>query len=106
MTVNQLPALTSDLDQAARDITTYGLCLVDGVLSPDQLSRARTALYEAAADDRAQGREQPRFGLDFGDDNQRERGLVSRRIHRGERPLADVTPLNAGARRHRDHHRG
>jgi len=76
--VNQLPALTSDLDQAERDIATYGLCLVDGVLSADQLRRARTALYEAAADDRAQGREQPRFGLDYGDDNQRVWNVLNR----------------------------
>lgn len=78
MTVNQLPSLTSDLDQAERDIATYGLCLVDGVLSADQLRRARAALYEAAADDRAQGREQPRFGLDYGDDNQRVWNVLNR----------------------------
>ncbi len=35
-------------------------------------------MYEAAADDRAQGREQPRFGLDYGDDNQRVWNVLNR----------------------------
>jgi ectoine hydroxylase-related dioxygenase (phytanoyl-CoA dioxygenase family) len=77
--VNQLPAPTNDLDRAERDIATFGLCLVEGVLTPGQIERARGALYRAAADDRAQGREQPaRFGLDYGDANQRVWNVLNR----------------------------
>ena len=77
-TVNVLPLPTRDLDQAERDIATYGLCLVEGVLSPDQLRHARTALYKAAADDRTKGREKTRFGLDYGDANQRVWNVLNR----------------------------
>jgi hypothetical protein len=73
-----LPALTKDLDQAERDIAQFGLCLVDGVLTPLQIERARTALYRAAADDLAQGRPQPHFGLDYGDGNQRVWNVLNR----------------------------
>ncbi len=73
-----LPTLTQDLAQAERDIVQFGLCLVEGVLTPAQIDRARTALYRAAADDIAQGREQPRFGLDYGDANQRVWNVLNR----------------------------
>lgn len=73
-----LPALTTDLDQAERDIAQFGLCLVDGVLTPSQFERARAALYRAAADDLAQGRESPPFGLDYGDGNQRVWNVLNR----------------------------
>jgi len=53
--------------------------MVDAVLTGAQLERARDALYRAAADDRARGREQ-KFGLDYVDDgtNQRVWNLLSR----------------------------
>jgi Phytanoyl-CoA dioxygenase (PhyH) len=73
-----LPPLTNDLAQAERDIAQFGLCLVAGVLTPTQIDRARTALYRAAADDIAQGRKQPRFGLDYGDANQRVWNVLNR----------------------------
>ena len=73
-----LPALTQDLAQAERDIAQFGLCLVEGVLTPAQIERAHTALYRAAAADIAQGREQPRFGLDYGDANQRVWNVLGR----------------------------
>ncbi len=76
--MSDLPLPTTDFAQAERDIAEYGLCLVTDVLSPDQLARARTALYEAAADDRAQGREPPQFGLDYGDSNQRVWNVLNR----------------------------
>jgi ectoine hydroxylase-related dioxygenase (phytanoyl-CoA dioxygenase family) len=73
-----LPRITNDLAQAECDIAEYGLCLVEGVLTPGQLDRARTALYRAAADDVEQGREQPRFALDYGDGNQRVWNVLNR----------------------------
>src|SRR5215468_3690313 len=73
-----LPPPTCDLRQAERDIAEYGLCLVTDVLTPAQVDRARTALYRAAADDLAQGRERPQFGLDYGDGNQRVWNVLSR----------------------------
>src|SRR5262245_61989918 len=75
---DSLPQPTRDLDRAERDLRDYGLCLVTDVLTKPQLERARTALYEAAADDLAQGREQPHFGLDYGDGNQRVWNVLSR----------------------------
>jgi ectoine hydroxylase-related dioxygenase (phytanoyl-CoA dioxygenase family) len=73
-----LPPITSDLERAERDIAEHGLCLVANVLTAAQLERARTALYRAAADDIAQGREQPHFGLDYGDGNQRVWNVLNR----------------------------
>ena len=73
-----LPKPTNDLDRAQRDLRDVGLCLVSDVLAAAQLERARAALYRAAADDVAQGREQPRFGLDYGDGNQRVWNVLSR----------------------------
>ncbi len=73
-----LPAITRDLDRAGADIAEFGFCLVEGVLKPAQIERARNALYRAAADDLTQGREQPRFGLDYGDGNQRVWNVLNR----------------------------
>jgi len=73
-----LPTPTNDLDRAERDLREFGLCLVTGVLTSEQLERARSALYRAAADDVTRGREQPHFGLDYGDGNQRVWNVLSR----------------------------
>ena len=79
MEQNGLPKPTRDLAQAARDIKTHGLCMVEGVLAGDTLKRVRDALYRAADDDRARGREQ-KFGLDYAHDdtNQRVWNVLSR----------------------------
>ena len=70
---------TIDLDRAAADLREDGLCIVPGALDADTLTTARTALYEAAARDRAEGRE-VRFGLDYAADttNQRVWNLPNR----------------------------
>jgi len=73
-----LPKPTNDLDRAERDLREFGLCLVSDALTRSQLDRARSALYRAAEYDIAQGREQPRFGLDCGDGNQRVWNVLSR----------------------------
>ncbi|HEY4345446.1 MAG TPA: phytanoyl-CoA dioxygenase family protein [Parvibaculum sp.] len=74
-----LPKPTRDLAQAARDIKAHGLCMVEGVLEGDKLARVREALYRAADDDRARGRER-KFGLDYAHDetNQRVWNVLSR----------------------------
>ncbi len=74
-----LPKPTRDLARAARDIKEHGLCLVEGVLEGATLARVRDALYRAADDDRARGREQ-KFGLDYAHDdtNQRVWNVLSR----------------------------
>ena len=76
---NALPAITSDLEQAKRDIVEYGLCIVEGAITPAQLKRARTAFYHAAEEDRARGQEQ-KFSLDYEEDNSNQRvwNLLSR----------------------------
>jgi len=76
---NALPAITSDLEQAKRDIVEYGLCIVEDAITPAQLKRARTAFYHAAEEDRARGQEQ-KFSLDYEEDNSNQRvwNLLSR----------------------------
>ena len=77
--MNVLPSPTRDLDQAEHDIATYRP--VSGrrrVERGPAAAGARRRLYNAAADDRAQGREQPRFGLDYGDANQRVWNVLNR----------------------------
>ena len=78
-TLAALPAPTADLEQARRDILDYGVAIVPDVLSGETLKRARDALYRAADDDRARGREQ-KFGLDYGHDetNRRVWNVLSR----------------------------
>lgn len=73
-----LPAPTADLDRAEHDLATHGICAVTDVLTADQLERARTAIYAAAADDRARGRERHGFVLDTDQRNQRVWNLLSR----------------------------
>jgi hypothetical protein len=74
-----LPKPTRDLAQAEQDIRDFGLCLFEGALAPEQHARVRDALYRAAADDRARGRE-AKFGFDYAHDdtNQRVWNLLSR----------------------------
>ncbi|HEX2889919.1 phytanoyl-CoA dioxygenase family protein [Vineibacter terrae] len=73
------PAPTRDPARAARDIATFGFCIVPDVLAGDRLARVRDALYRAADEDRARGREQ-KFRLDYAHDdtNQRVWNLLSR----------------------------
>ena len=70
---------TIDLDHAVAELKEDGLCIVPGALDAETLTTARTALYEAAARDRAEGRE-VRFGLDYATDttNQRVWNLPNR----------------------------
>ncbi len=74
-----LPAPTTNPEQAKRDIVEYGVAILPGILAGDTLKRARDALYRAADDDRARGREQ-KFGLDYGHDesNRRVWNVLSR----------------------------
>lgn len=74
-----VPPPTRSLEQGLKDIREYGLAIVPAVLSGDQLHRAREALYRAAEEDRARGREQ-KFGLDYAHDdtNQRVWNVLSR----------------------------
>ena len=70
---------TIDLDRARAELVEDGLCIVPGALDADTLATARTALYDAAARDRAEGRE-VRFALDYPADttNQRVWNLPNR----------------------------
>lgn len=74
-----VPKPTSDLVQAEADLRDTGLCLFEGALSPAKLKRVRDALYRAADDDRARGREK-KFTFDYAHDdtNQRVWNLLSR----------------------------
>jgi len=46
-----LPSPTASFEQCKADIARTGLCILDGALSPRQLERARTCLYNAAQED-------------------------------------------------------
>src|SRR5476649_636548 len=59
-----LPAPTRRLEQGLADIREHGLAIVPDVLTGDALKRTREALYRAAEQDRARGREQ-KFALDY-----------------------------------------
>lgn len=74
-----LPAPTDDVERAEHDLATHGICAVTGVLTGDELRRAHDELYDAAAQDRARGREQ-KFALDYAHDdtNQRVWNVLSR----------------------------
>jgi ectoine hydroxylase-related dioxygenase (phytanoyl-CoA dioxygenase family) len=77
-TARALPAATTDLDAALADLDTHGLCLMERVLDPGTLARARDALYAAAADDRLTGRRVSGFALDRDDRNVRVWNLLNR----------------------------
>ncbi len=86
-----LPPPTRNLDQALADLREYGLCLIADVLDAETLSRARNALYRAAADDRKRAREVKGFALDRNDNNQRIWNLLNRDpvfVDLAEHPIA------------------
>jgi hypothetical protein len=58
-----LPSPTRRLDRVLEDIREHGLAIVADVLTGDAFKRSREALYRAAEQDRARGREQ-KFALD------------------------------------------
>ncbi len=68
----RLPEPTNDPDRAEHDLREHGICAVAGALTAETLETARRALYGAADDDRARGREQ-KFALDYGHDNTNQR---------------------------------
>lgn len=51
----QLPPITTDLEQAKRDLDEYGLALLGDALSPDRLAAARARLIEQAQGERETG---------------------------------------------------
>jgi len=73
-----LPTATTDPGQAESDLREHGICLVQGVLGPDQLVDARTALYRAARQDSERGNRKIGFGLDHGWGNHRVWNVLSR----------------------------
>ena len=77
--MSALPPPARSVEEGLAQIGEHGLCVMTGVLSGATLARAREALYAAAADDRARGREQ-KFSLDYGHDdtNQRVWNVLSR----------------------------
>jgi ectoine hydroxylase-related dioxygenase (phytanoyl-CoA dioxygenase family) len=74
-----VPQPAHDLAQAEKDLRDFGVCLLEGALPPAKLARVRAALYRAADDDRARGRE-AKFNFDYAHDdtNQRVWNLLSR----------------------------
>ncbi len=50
-----LPPITTDLAQARRDLTEYGLARVSGLLTPAEVAAARTRLFEQAEAERERG---------------------------------------------------
>jgi ectoine hydroxylase-related dioxygenase (phytanoyl-CoA dioxygenase family) len=73
-----LPAPVRDIAAALRDLRELGVCVIPELLSREQLTRARDAMYRAADDDRARGRAQHGFGLDVDDKNVRVWNLLNR----------------------------
>jgi ectoine hydroxylase-related dioxygenase (phytanoyl-CoA dioxygenase family) len=74
-----VPAPVDSLEAGLACVAEHGIAILPGVLSGAQLEEARAALYRAAAQDRARGREQ-KFALDYAEDetNQRVWNLLSR----------------------------
>jgi ectoine hydroxylase-related dioxygenase (phytanoyl-CoA dioxygenase family) len=54
-----VPELTSDLEQAVEDLSTYGLCLVKDVLDAGEIDRLRECVGNQAAAERALGEQAP-----------------------------------------------
>jgi ectoine hydroxylase-related dioxygenase (phytanoyl-CoA dioxygenase family) len=73
-----LPAPTRDIDAALANLREFGICLMPDALDADRLARAHAALYSAAAEDAALGRQQHGFGLDYDDKNTRVWNLLNR----------------------------
>ena len=53
------PPLTTDLEQAKRDLVEYGMCLLGDALSPDEVALLRTKLDQQAAAERSLGKLTP-----------------------------------------------
>ncbi len=78
MTTATLPAPTTDLDQAKRNLHSHGLCCIPRVLTRAQLQRAHDAVYAAAEDDAVNDRITHDFPLDPNNANQRVWNLLMR----------------------------
>lgn len=65
-----------ELDQAERDLSEHGICIIRDVLTPSQLERARHAVYNAAANDRTRDHID-QFQLDYDATNHRIWNLLS-----------------------------
>jgi len=86
-----LPAPTRDTAAALHDLRELGVCVIPEVLTPEQLARARDAIYRAADDDAKRGRAQHGFGLDLDEKNTRVWNLLNRDpvfCDLGEHPVA------------------
>lgn len=73
-----LPPIVDDISQAKAHIRDYGLALIAGQMSAEQLQQARHATYAAAEEDCRLGREADRFGLDYGEGNVRVWNILNR----------------------------
>ncbi len=73
-----LPPIVDDVSRARQHIHEYGLALLSGQMSGQELAQARDATYGAAADDRRLGRQGDRFGLDYGEGNVRVWNILNR----------------------------
>jgi ectoine hydroxylase-related dioxygenase (phytanoyl-CoA dioxygenase family) len=83
-----LPPVVEDLAEARDHLREHGLALLAGQLSPAQLDQARASTYAAAEDDRLQGRQADRFGLDYGEGNVRVWNMLNR--HRVFREMVQL----------------
>lgn len=72
-----LPAPTTDIDQAERDLKEHGICVIPNVLSKEQVDDIRALLHRSIAQD-AKKPSNGRFGLDNSDLNKRVWNLLSR----------------------------
>lgn len=73
------PSPTRDLAEGLANLRTHGLTIFPGLLEGRSLQRARDALYRAAEEDEARGRQQA-FSLDYAQDrsNRRVWNVLSR----------------------------
>ena len=73
------PSPTRDLAEGLANLRTHGLTVFPGLLEGRSLQRARDALYRAAEEDEARGRQQA-FSLDYAQDrsNRRVWNVLSR----------------------------
>ncbi len=73
-----LPAPTTDLDRAERDLAAHGICCVPDVLDAEQVAAIRLELDAAVEADQTSDEDRPSFGLDPDDSNQRVWNLPGR----------------------------
>lgn len=78
MSADELPAITTDTQQAKVQLQSFGLALLDPQLAPEDLQQARQATYAGAEEDRRLGREADAFGLDYGKGNTRVWNILNR----------------------------